>query len=181
MLDTINFCVNSIVYERGWAAAMLCPLRIRLQGAGMPQSQPLTIDDISEGQVASFRTTIDQAAVDAFAALTGDTNPLHTDERFAKRRGFDRRVVHGALLGGYVSRLIGLELPGTNCLLQSMRMKFLKPAYVDDEIEVKVIVTQVSRAVAVMVADVIISRVSDGERLATGQVQTGFTSERNVQ
>jgi 3-hydroxybutyryl-CoA dehydratase len=149
---------------------------------GMPQCEPrsLTLDDITEGQEASFRTTIDRAAVEAFAALTGDINPLHVDDGFARRRGFDRRVVHGALLGGYVSRLVGVFLPGRNCLLQSMRLKFLKPAYAGDEIEVVAVVTQVSHAVSVMVADVAINRVADGERLATGQVQTGFTSERNV-
>ena len=62
-----------------------------------------------------------------------------------------------------------------------MRLKFLKPAYIGDEIEVMAVVTQVSRAVSVMVADVAINRVANGERLATGQVQTGFTSERKVQ
>jgi acyl-CoA thioesterase FadM len=61
-----------------------------------------------------------------------------------------------------------------------MRLQFLKPAYAGDEIEVVAVVTQVSHAVSVMLADVAINRVADGERLATGQVQTGFTSERNV-
>jgi 3-hydroxybutyryl-CoA dehydratase len=147
-----------------------------------PEHEPLslTLDDITEGQEASFRTTIDRAAVEAFAALTGDVNPLHMDDGFAVGRGFERRVVHGALLGGYVSRLVGVFLPGRNCLLQSMHLKFLKPAYVGDEIEVMAVVSHVSRAVSVMVADIAISRVDDGERLATGQVQTGFTSERKV-
>jgi 3-hydroxybutyryl-CoA dehydratase len=145
-----------------------------------PEPRSLTLADIEEGQRASFRTTIDRASVEAFAALTGDISPLHMDDEFAVGRGFDRRVVHGALLGGYVSRLVGVFLPGRNGLLQSMRLKFLKPAYVGDEIEVVGVVTQVSPAVFVMVADVTITRVADGERLATGQVQTGFTSQRNV-
>jgi 3-hydroxybutyryl-CoA dehydratase len=148
----------------------------------MPEQElrSLTLDEIREGQATSFRTTIDGAAVDAFAALTGDNNPLHMDDGFAVGRGFDGRVVHGALLGGYVSRLVGVFLPGRNCLLQSMRLKFLKPAYVGDEIEVMAVVTQVSRAVSVIVADVAIKRVANGA-LATGQVHTGFTSERKVQ
>jgi 3-hydroxybutyryl-CoA dehydratase len=148
----------------------------------MPQREPrsLTLADIKEGQQASFRTRIDRASVEAFAALTGDISPLHMDDEFAVGRGFDRRVVHGALLGGYVSRLVGVFLPGRNGLLQSMRLKFLKPTYVGDEIEVIGVVTQVSHAVSAMVADVAINRVVDGERLVTGQVQTGFTSERNV-
>jgi 3-hydroxybutyryl-CoA dehydratase len=148
----------------------------------MPQREPrsLTLADIKEGQQASFRTRIDRASVEAFAVLTGDISPLHMDDEFAVGRGFDRRVVHGALLGGYVSRLVGVFLPGRNGLLQSMRLKFLKPAYVGDEIEVIGVVTQVSHAVSAMVADVAINRVVDGERLVTGQVQTGFTSERNV-
>lgn len=149
----------------------------------MPKDEvhSLTLDDLTEGQETSFRTTIDRASVETFAALTGDINPLHMDDGFAVGRGFERRVVHGALLGGYVSRLVGVFLPGRNCLLQSMRLKFLKPAYIGDEIEVTAVVTQVSRAVSVMVADVAINRVTNGERLATGQVQTGFTSERKVQ
>jgi acyl dehydratase len=87
----------------------------------MPQCEPrsLTLDDITEGQEASFRTTIDRAAVETFAALTGDINPLHVDDGFARRRGFDRRVVHGALLGGMFRDWWGcFSLVGTVCCSQ---------------------------------------------------------------
>ena len=75
----------------------------------MPKDEvrSLTLDDLTEGQATSFRTTIDRASVETFAALTGDINPLHMDDGFAVGHGFERRVVHGALLGGYVSRLVG--------------------------------------------------------------------------
>jgi 3-hydroxybutyryl-CoA dehydratase len=138
--------------------------------------QTLTIEDIEEGQRVSFTTTIDEVAIDAFADLTGDISPLHMDADFARGRGFERRVAHGALLGGYVSRLFGVHMPGRNCLLQSLRLTFQKPAYAGDEIEVEAEVAQLSPAVSVMVAKVTIRRVADGERLASGQAQIGFTA-----
>lgn len=69
----------------------------------------------------------------AFAALSGDHNPLHVDEKFAQQAGFKGKVVYGGLLVAAVSRLLGMELPGRDCLWQSLNIQFKSPLFVGDK------------------------------------------------
>jgi acyl dehydratase/NAD(P)-dependent dehydrogenase (short-subunit alcohol dehydrogenase family) len=63
----------------------------------------------------------------AFAALSGDWNPLHTNPEHAARTAYRRPVLHGAFSAGIVSRMAGMHLPGVDCLLHSMRLRFVAP------------------------------------------------------
>ena len=63
----------------------------------------------------------------SFAKLSGDWNPLHTDEAHAGDTPYGRPVLHGAFAAGLISRLAGMHLPGSNCLLHSMNLKFVAP------------------------------------------------------
>ncbi len=135
----------------------------------------LRFEDIREGMSASFRTVIEAKDIDAFAQLTGDVCPLHVDRDFAQSKGFAKRVVHGALLDGYISRLFGVQMPGANCLLQSTRSNYRAPAFEGDEIEFEVRVKQVSEAAQAVVATTSAVNVANGQQLMTGQVQFGFT------
>ena len=76
---------------------------------------------------ASFEVTVSPNDALAFAALSGDWNPLHTDEAYAARTQFGRTILHGAFSAGLVSRMAGMHIPGTDCLLHGMRLKFLQP------------------------------------------------------
>lgn len=76
---------------------------------------------------ANFTVAVTEADCDAFAAMSGDTNPLHTDNEFAAQSPFGRRVLHGAFSAGLVSRMAGMHLPGERCLLQGMALKFTAP------------------------------------------------------
>jgi len=142
----------------------------------MTDVQSLTIDDVYEGQEASFKTTILGQDIEIFARLTGDVSPLHMNQEFAENRGFKARVAHGALLCGYISRLFGVHLPGENCLLQSVKVNFIAPAQEGDEIEVKTMIKQVSHATRTIVAAVSIENVKTGQVLVRGKVQAGFTN-----
>lgn len=74
-----------------------------------------------------FEVTVDEDALDAFAKLSGDNNPLHTDAAYAADTPYRKRVLHGAYAAGLVSRMAGMHLPGTSCLLHDMRLKFISP------------------------------------------------------
>jgi acyl dehydratase/NAD(P)-dependent dehydrogenase (short-subunit alcohol dehydrogenase family) len=76
---------------------------------------------------AAFEVTVGANDALAFAALSGDWNPLHTDEAYAARTQFGRTILHGAFSAGLVSRMAGMHIPGTDCLLHGMRLKFLLP------------------------------------------------------
>lgn len=76
---------------------------------------------------AAFEVTVGPNDARAFAALSGDWNPLHTNEAYAARTQFGRTILHGAFSAGLVSRMAGMHIPGTDCLLHGMQLKFLQP------------------------------------------------------
>jgi len=137
------------------------------------------IEDIKEGQKFSFTKTIESTEIDSFAGLSGDISPLHMDEAFARARAFKGRVVHGALLAGYLSKMIGVDLPGENCLLQRLDLKFLSPAYIGDMIEISAVADQVSPAMNAVVLNVTIENTASRTTLVKGKIQVGFTSIRD--
>lgn len=80
-------------------------------------------------ELAEFSISRDDMA--AFRVLSGDTNPLHDNEDFARSRGFEGPVVYGALIIAQVSRLLGTRLPGPGCVWRSLSLRFRGPLYVD--------------------------------------------------
>jgi NAD(P)-dependent dehydrogenase (short-subunit alcohol dehydrogenase family) len=74
-----------------------------------------------------FTVDIDEQAANEFARLSGDWNPLHTNPEYAARTAFQRPVLHGAYLGGLLSRLAGMVLPGEKCLLHAIALRFIAP------------------------------------------------------
>jgi len=77
---------------------------------------------------------IDNEMITAFAHLTGDRNPIHLDEEFAKKSRFGRRIAHGMLVASQISKLLGTECPGHGTIYLSQTLKFSAPVYINDEI-----------------------------------------------
>lgn len=75
----------------------------------------------------AFEVTIDQQVVDQFAAFSGDRNPIHIDAAAGQASEFKGRIAHGALLLSYVSRFLGMEIPGPGCVITGMDVRFPKP------------------------------------------------------
>ncbi|NMM43048.1 MaoC family dehydratase [Rhodospirillaceae bacterium KN72] len=92
------------------------------------------ISDLPVGTVRDLRWTVRAEDVDAFAALSGDFNPLHIDDDYARSQGFPARVAHGFLLGAKVSALVGMLLPGRRCLLLDHSLSYPKPVHVSDDV-----------------------------------------------
>lgn len=132
-------------------------------------------EDLRLGQEAGFEVTVSEADIDRFAALSGDVSPLHVDGGFARSRGFGGRVAHGAYLTALVSRLVGVHLPGENCLLQSVAMQFRRPVLVGSRIMVTGVVDQLSEAMRTAVVKVAVRDLATGETAATGKATVGFT------
>ncbi len=76
---------------------------------------------------ARFQVDVSHQSALEFAALSGDWNPLHTDSTYAADTAYRRPVLHGAFSAGLVSRMAGMFLPGTACLLHGMQLRFLAP------------------------------------------------------
>lgn len=95
------------------------------------------LKDLSIGMEESFEDQISNEMLDSFVLLSGDDNPLHTNEAFARQFGFDNRVVHGLLAAALYSKLVGKHLPGQYSLLHGIKIDFRKPIYVGVKLRVK--------------------------------------------
>ena len=92
----------------------------------------LTIDEMELGQNASFSKTITETDVYLFAGISGDLNPAHINETFAKETIFKGRIVHGILCGSLISTVLGMYLPGAGSIYVKQEFKFLAPVRFGD-------------------------------------------------
>jgi len=95
------------------------------------------------GDSAEITKTIEQADVDAFADLTGDHNPVHVDEEFAKTTRFRRRIVHGMLTASLISSVLANKLPGEGSVYLGQTLKFIAPVFPGDTITARVTVKEI--------------------------------------
>ena len=109
------------------------------------------IKDLFPGKGFSFKKKISSGDVNMFANLTGDNSPLHMEDGFAQERGFKNRLVHGGLLVGCISQLVGVHFPGENAIIQTLNIKFSHPAYIGDTLKIDSIVDQVSESVKTII------------------------------
>lgn len=94
--------------------------------------QLTTFDDLALGQTAFLRKTITEEDLDHFIAITGDRNPLHVDDEFARSTFFGQRIAHGMLSASLFSTLVGMYLPGIGAIYRSQTLEFLKPVFIGD-------------------------------------------------
>ena len=92
--------------------------------------------EIYIGLSESFQHTITENDMELFELISGDYNPMHLDEAFAQKRGYTGRIVYGMLVSSFYSTLVGMYLPGENCLLNACNISYKKPVYVGDELTV---------------------------------------------
>jgi len=97
----------------------------------------------SVGDSAEITKTIEQADVDAFAAVSGDHNPIHVDEVFAKTTRFGRRIAHGMLTASLISSVLANKLPGEGSVYLGQTLKFIAPVFPGDEITARVSVKEI--------------------------------------
>jgi 3-hydroxybutyryl-CoA dehydratase len=96
-----------------------------------------SFNEIKIGLEHYFYITIDVKLEENFAKISGDFNPLHMDEQYAKKTKFGKRVCHGMLLASFFSKLVGMYLPGKNALYFSQNLNFVGPCFIGDKIIVK--------------------------------------------
>jgi 3-hydroxybutyryl-CoA dehydratase len=93
-----------------------------------------TFDLIQVGEKASVTRTISEADIYTFAAITGDLNPLHVDEEYAKTTIFKTRIAQGILTAGLMSAVLGTRLPGPGTIYLSQTLRFAAPVRIGDTI-----------------------------------------------
>lgn len=93
-----------------------------------------TINEIQVGDAEEFSKTVSETDVYNFAGVTGDFNPAHIDEEYAKGTFFKKRIAHGMLSVGFISKVLGTQLPGPGAVYMKQDIKFLAPVYIGDTI-----------------------------------------------
>lgn len=106
------------------------------------------LEELSVGQSAALARTVGEADLVAFAAVTGDTNPVHLDADYAAATSFGQRIAHGMLSAGYISAVLGTTLPGPGAIYLSQSLKFKRPVRIGDEVVAQVTVTAIDAAKA---------------------------------
>jgi len=129
-------------------------------------------NEISIGQSESFTATITQELMEQFAHMTGDTNPLHTDEDFAKMEGHSGRVAYGMLTASFLSTLAGMYLPGKYSLIHEINTKFVKPVYIGDRLRISGTVTEKNDSFRLMVVKVVVEN-QDGNKVLRAIIKVG--------
>lgn len=91
-------------------------------------------EELEVGMSASFTKTISETDVYLFAGISGDFNPMHLNEEFAKLTPFGTRIAHGALPQSLIAPVLGMKLPGLGTVIPEITVKFRKPTYFGDTI-----------------------------------------------
>lgn len=113
-------------------------------------AERLLYDEIEIGEVYSFERVITRDDVIAFSELIGDRNPLHINEKFGRESPFGKNIVHGMLVAGLFSTLVGMYCPGEKCLYVGQTLQFRSPLYYEDKVEVRGTVMEKNNAVKII-------------------------------
>lgn len=138
-------------------------------GTGTGVKPGLFFEDLSIGQAARMERVVDDALVRQFSALSGDDNPVHLDEDFARTTRFAGRIAQGMLGATFISAVIGSRLPGHGTIYLSQSLKFMAPVRIGDRVVTEATVAELrpekSRAVLKTICRVGDTVVIEGEAL----------------
>ena len=107
--------------------------------------QSFSMKELYVGQTVSGEFPVTEETGRAYAEISRDKNPLHLEEDYARATRFGRRIAHGMLLGGYISGMIGMELPGEGTIYMKQELTFLRPVYYGDRIRVEIVVRELQQ------------------------------------
>ena len=102
-----------------------------------------TIGELKIGDAAEFGKTVTESDIYLYAGVTGDFNPAHLNEEYAKKTFFKTRIAQGMLTAGFVSGLLGVGLPGPGTVYLRQELDFLAPVHIGDTITARVEIIEV--------------------------------------
>ncbi len=132
---------------------------------------------IEVGAVAELPFVVSEQDLDAFAHLSGDANPLHCNDAYARSHGFRSRVVHGARIVAHISKMLGMTLPGNGWIWHSLNIRFRAPLYIGDEAILTGKIIYEQEALEIVRMEVTLRK--GDEVLADGDVQAGRLSNKS--
>jgi acyl dehydratase len=137
------------------------------------------MNNLSIGQVAKRSITLTEQHVKTYAELSGDYNPLHFDEDFARKTKFGKLVVQGGLTTGLLHALVAMDMPGPGTVFLSQNWKFIAPVFIDDTITAKAEILSMHESKPVTQLAITIER-QDGEVVLEGEAWCyTFAADKN--
>lgn len=133
-------------------------------------------EELVVGQKEEFYVVVTEDMMERFREITGDVNPLHSEDDFAVNHNYPQKVVYGMLTASFLSTLAGVYLPGELSLIQSVETKFLKPVFAGDRILVSGTVAELYDSVRQIVLKVVMTN-QDGVKVLKGKMKIGVLVE----
>ena len=131
-------------------------------------------EDLSVGQTAVYSRTVTEADIAAFAAVSGDINPVHLSEQFGKGGMFEGRIAHGMLSASFISAVIANKLPGPGAIYLGQSLKFMAPVRPGDTVNTRLTVRSLNDEKCRAVIDTVC--MVDGEVVIEGEAMVKVPS-----
>jgi len=132
-------------------------------------------NNLESGLEFNFSFSVSSEMMTEFGRISGDFHPVHTEDDYARGRGFMGRIVYGGILVAQVSRLIGMEIPAQHCVWTQLKVDFIQPLYINERADLNAQVVGVSEAVNALIMKF---RILAGDRLiARGKAEVSFAYE----
>lgn len=136
------------------------------------------IEDLELGMTDVYVRAITETDVIQFSQISGDDNPLHLNEEFAKKTVFKGRIVHGMLSCGYISSVLGTKLPGPGCVYLNQNLNFRAPVRIGDIVQSRVTIRDVDIKSNRVVCEAVCSI---GEKIVIDGTATLWVPNRQIQ
>ncbi len=136
-----------------------------------------TFSELKVGDSASISRTLTSKDIELFAIMSGDVNPAHVDEEFAKSDMFHKIIAHGMWGGALISTVLGTQLPGPGAIYLSQSLRFRRPVAVGDTITVTVKVVEMEESKHRVTLECQATN-QDGEVVITGTAEVIAPTEK---
>lgn len=143
------------------------------------QISNVTFDEIAIGDTATYTRLITNQEVEAFAAISGDHNPLHLDPDYAATTPFGECIAHGMLTGALISAAIAMQLPGPGSVYLNQSLQFRAPVLLGDTLTVTLEVTEKHGKRPWVTLSCTVEN-QDGKAVAKGEAQVAAPTEKET-
>ncbi|HEX2593478.1 MAG TPA: MaoC family dehydratase [Rhizomicrobium sp.] len=130
---------------------------------------PYYADELKPGMSESFTKTVSEADIQKFGEVSGDMNPAHFDEEYARTTPFKTRIAHGMLSASYISTVLGMQMPGPGTIFMSVSCRFRAPVHIGATVVTTCTVREVNQEKRRVIFDCVCkvgdTTVVDGEAL----------------
>jgi 3-hydroxybutyryl-CoA dehydratase len=125
--------------------------------ASMEELHGHYIDELKVGMTDVYVRTVTETDIVQYAQISGDDNPVHVNEEFAKQTIFKGRIAHGMLSCGYISAVLGTQLPGPGCAYLNQSLNFRAPVRIGDTVQTRVTISEVKTDSNTVICDIVCS------------------------